>query len=74
MSEELTVTIPEFAKLARISKNHAYMLASSDSLGVPVLRFGKRLLLSRRAVLRLLDAENNEGNGNGRDRDIGRHS
>jgi len=71
MIEKLTITIAEFAKLSAISKNHAYSLAASDSLGVPVIRLGKRLVLSRRAVLRLLDAENNEGDGNGTDRDNG---
>lgn len=69
MIEKLTVTIAEFSKLSGISKNHAYSLAARDSLGVPVIRLGKRLLLSRQAVLRLLDAENNGGNGNGTDRD-----
>lgn len=62
MTEKLTVTIPEFAEMARISKNQAYMLAANDKLGVPVIRLGKRMLLSRQAVLRLL---NNEGNGDG---------
>jgi hypothetical protein len=55
MTEKLTVTIREFSELAGISKNQAYMLAASDRLGVPVIRLGRRMLLSRRAVLRLLD-------------------
>ncbi|MFP3897912.1 MAG: hypothetical protein ACLFVD_01150 [Dehalococcoidia bacterium] len=63
-NERLTVTIPEFSQLAGISKNQAYMLAATDSLGVPVIRLGKRMVLSRRAVMRLLEGESNQG-GNG---------
>lgn len=66
-SERLTVTISEFAKLAGVSKNQAYSLAAADSLGVPVIRLGKRMVLPRRAVMRLLEGETNEvDNGNGR--------
>jgi predicted DNA-binding transcriptional regulator AlpA len=59
-TERLTITIPEFARLCGISRNQAYSLAASDKLGVPVLRFGKRLCLPRSAVLRLLNGEGNE--------------
>lgn len=58
-SERLTVTIPEFSKLAGISKNQAYSLAASDSLGVPIIRLGRRMVLPRQAVLRLLQGEAN---------------
>ena len=56
-TEKLTVTIPEFARLAGISKNQAYMLAANDSLGVPVIRLGRRMVLPRKQVLRLLEGE-----------------
>lgn len=56
-SERLTVTIPEFAKLAGVSKNQAYSLAASDSLGVPIIHLGRRKVLPRQAVLRLLQGE-----------------
>ena len=56
-AERLTINPPEFAKLAGISKNQAYMLAANDSLGVPVIHLGKRIVLSRRAVMRLLEGE-----------------
>jgi len=56
-AERLTINLPEFAKLAGISKNQAYMLAANDSLGVPVIHLGKRIVLSRRAVMRLLEGE-----------------
>ena len=60
MTEKLTVTIPEFAKLAGISKNQAYMLAAKDALGVKVIRLGKRMVLPRGAVLRLLEGEDSQ--------------
>lgn len=63
--ERLTVSIPEFADLAGISKNQAYLLAQRDALGVKVIRLGKRYVLPRRAVLRLLEGESEGANGNG---------
>lgn len=58
-SERLTMTIPEFAQATGISKDLAYSLAREDRLPVPVIKLGgKRMVLSRRAVLALL-----EGNG-----------
>lgn len=56
-SERLTMTIPEFAQATGISKNLAYDLARRDSLPVPVIHLGKRLVLSRQAVERLLRGE-----------------
>lgn len=53
----LTMTLREFADATGLSRNHVYRLASCDALGVPVLKFGKRRLLSRRAVERLLGRE-----------------
>lgn len=52
--DRLTVTLPEFAKMVGISRNQAYMLASTNSLPVPVIRLGRRMVLSRRAVENLL--------------------
>ncbi len=57
-NERLTMTIPEFADAAGISKNLAYSLAKQDRLGVKVIYLGKRMVLSRKAVCALL-----EGNG-----------
>jgi len=56
-TEKLTITIPEFARLAGISKNQAYSLAANDALGVPVIRLGRRMVLPRKQVLRLLEGE-----------------
>lgn len=57
-NERLTMTIIEFAELSGISKNLAYDLARRDKLPMPVIKLGKRMVLSRRAVLACL-----EGNG-----------
>ncbi len=59
-SERLTLTISEFAKLAGISRNQAYSLAAGDKLPVPVIRFGKRMVVSKASALSLLQGEPRE--------------
>jgi len=54
VTERLTCTIPEFARLAGISTGQAYALANANKLGVPILKFGKRIVLPRQAVEQLL--------------------
>lgn len=56
-NERLTMTIKEFAEATGISKNLAYDLARRDKLPVPVIKLGKRMVLSRRAVLALLEGD-----------------
>lgn len=62
-----TQSIPELAYRLGIDPGTAYRLAKSDELPVPVIRVGKRLLVSRTAVDRLLSADAitaaNEGGG-----------
>lgn len=58
----LVMTIAEFSEAAGISKNLAYSLARADRLPVPVIKLGKRIVLSRRAVLALLEGNGKEGN------------
>ena len=53
----LTINIPEFAKLAGVSKNQAYSLAREDRLPVKVIHLGKRMVLSRKAVLACLEGD-----------------
>jgi predicted DNA-binding transcriptional regulator AlpA len=53
-TEKLTMTIPEFAKVFSISRGLAYDLAGRDALPVPIIRLGKRMVLSRKAVEGLL--------------------
>jgi len=56
--EKLTVSLPELAGMLGISKNHCYYLASIDALPVPIIRLGARIVVSRQAVVRLLDGDN----------------
>ena len=57
-SEKLTYTINEAAKALGIGRSLAYDLARQGDL--PVIRFGKRLLIPRKQLLKLLGDENNE--------------
>jgi len=50
--ESLTLTVEETAKLLRISRNTAYMLANEGKL--PVVRLGRRLLVPRKRLDDLL--------------------
>ena len=52
-----TVTIPEFADELGIDRSTAYALAKDDRLPVPVIRVGRRILLGRDAVERLLSGD-----------------
>lgn len=56
MDSSRVMTIEAFAGLVGVSRSHAYALASKDSLPVPVIRIGKRVVVSRAAVERLLSA------------------
>jgi predicted DNA-binding transcriptional regulator AlpA len=58
---KLTMTIPEFAAATGISRGLAYDLAKQDRLPVKVLHIGdKRMVVSRKAVLALLEGKGNE--------------
>jgi excisionase family DNA binding protein len=52
--EPLTLTIPQVAALLGISRNTAYELAARNELPVPVLRLGRRVLVPRESMLRVL--------------------
>ena len=55
-TDTLTMTIPEVAKALGISRGLAYDLARRNELPVPVIRLGRRMVLSRKAVEALLEA------------------
>jgi predicted DNA-binding transcriptional regulator AlpA len=56
--DRLTLSIPEFAAMTGCSRHLAYYLARQDKLPVPVIKLGdKRLVVSRKAVERLLSGE-----------------
>lgn len=53
IDKRLCVTVPEAAKLVGISRNLAYELVKRGEL--PVMRFGKRLIIPRAALERKLE-------------------
>ena len=52
-NEKLTLNVEEAAKLLGISRNLGYEMARTGKL--PIIRFGRRLLVSRRSLYRMLD-------------------
>ncbi len=53
--ERLTLTVEEAAELLSISRAFAYLLVARNEL--PSLRLGRRVVIPRRALDRLLDVE-----------------
>jgi len=62
--ESLTVTLHRAADLLGVSYYHIYMMAKRGEL--PVVRLGKAMRVSKKAIERIL-----EGNGNEQDRESG---
>ena len=58
----LTLTIQEAAARLGISRKHAYELAAADRLPVPTIRLGRRLVVSRLALERVLVAVRPDAN------------
>lgn len=57
ISEKATLTIEEVAKHLGIARSTAFALAKRDALPVPVIRLGRRLVVSRDLIERLLAGE-----------------
>jgi predicted DNA-binding transcriptional regulator AlpA len=57
LHERATVTIPEFARRFGIARSTAYALAQQDALPVPVIRLGRRMVVSRDLLERVLAGE-----------------
>jgi predicted DNA-binding transcriptional regulator AlpA len=55
--ERLTLNIEDVARILGINRTTAYELAARDELPVPVIRLGRRLVVSRRALEDLLAAQ-----------------
>jgi excisionase family DNA binding protein len=53
-SERRTLTIPEVAAALGLARSTAYELAATDRLPVPVIRLGRKLVVSRALVERVL--------------------
>lgn len=54
----LTLTVPEAARLLGISRTSAYEAAHRGEL--PIVQIGRRMLVPYRALLRLLEIEQDE--------------
>jgi len=59
-TQRRTLTIPEAAAVIGISRAAAYELAKENRLPVPVIRAGKRLLVSRAALEEVLSRQHSE--------------
>ena len=55
--ERRTLTIPEVAAALGLARSTAYELAATDRLPVPTIRAGRRLLVSRAVLERVLAGE-----------------
>ena len=53
IDKRLCITVPEVAEMLGISRNFAYELVKQGQL--PVIRFGKRLLIPKMALERMLE-------------------
>lgn len=64
-SPRLTLTIEEVAAALGIDRSTAYDLAAHDDLPVPVIRLGRRVVVGRAALERVLAGEvlGREGSG-----------
>jgi len=56
----LTVNIDTLAELLGINRSTAYALARQDLLPVPVIRLGRRMVVSRRALDHLLSDQTSD--------------
>jgi len=56
IDNRLCITVPEAAEMLCMSKNHAYKMVKEKQL--PVVKFGKRLLIPRLALEKMLEKDN----------------
>ena len=56
--ERLTLTVEEAARCLGVSRNLAYEMARQHRL--PIIKFGRRLLVPRKALLELLEQPTSE--------------
>jgi hypothetical protein len=52
-----TATLPEFAARYGIARSTAYELAKRNQLPIPVIRLGRRMVVSRALMERVLSSE-----------------
>jgi len=56
--EKMTLSIPEVCDTLGISRNGGYALARRGELPIPVIKLGKRLVVSKAAIEKLLQQTN----------------
>ena len=56
IDKRLCITVQEAAEMLCMSKNHAYKMVKEKQL--PVVRFGKRILIPRAALEKVLEKDN----------------
>jgi excisionase family DNA binding protein len=61
LAERQTLNIEDVAKRLGINRSTAYELARRDQLPVPVIRLGRRMVVSRHALETLLAAQHERG-------------
>jgi len=54
--ERKTLSIPEVSDILGISRNSGYALAKRGELPVPVIKLGKRMVVSKAAIEKLLQS------------------
>jgi excisionase family DNA binding protein len=60
VADRQTLTLTEAAAILGIARSTAYQLASEDRLPVPVIRLGRRVVVARAAIERLIDPKSDE--------------
>lgn len=56
----MTLSMPEVATYLGVSQSLVYDLAKRDELPVKVIRLGRRMVVSRAALMRVLDSDGTE--------------
>lgn len=59
-TERLTLNIEDVARVLGVNRSTAYELAGRDELPVPVIRLGRRMVVSKRALEDLLTAQHTD--------------
>ena len=53
LDKRLCITVPEAAEMLAMSKNHAYAMVKSKE--IPSIKFGKKILIPRAALEKMLE-------------------
>ena len=66
--ERATTSIEEVAAIFGIARSTAYYLAKTDRLPIPVIRLGRRMVVSRAALAQVLESKSQAAEMAGGDR------